>query len=99
MAVYLIAQIQINDRDEYGKYEAGFLEIFSKYPGEILVVSEDAVILEGDWPYTRTVVLRFPSAEDAQSWYESDEYQALAQHRLRASTANIVMTEELPALG
>jgi uncharacterized protein (DUF1330 family) len=95
MAVYIIAQIQINDRDEYGKYEAGFLEIFSKSPGEILVVSEDPIILEGDWPYTRTVVVKFPSAEDAMSWYKSDEYQALAQHRFRASSGNIIMVDQL----
>ena len=96
MAVYIIAQLEINDREEYGKYEAGFFEIFSKYPGEFLVVSEDPVILEGDWPYTRTVVLRFPSAEDALNWYKSDEYQALAQRRLRASAANLIMVEALP---
>jgi uncharacterized protein (DUF1330 family) len=98
MAVYIIAQIQINDRDEYGKYEAGFLEVFTKSSGEILVVNEDPVILEGDWPYTQTVVVSFPSAEDALSWYRSDEYQVLAQYRLRASIGNIVMVEALPAL-
>jgi len=41
MSAYIIGLIEIHDRDEYNKYQAGFREIFSKYGGEILVV-EDA---------------------------------------------------------
>ena len=99
MAVYIIAQIDIHDRAEYDKYQAGFLEIFSLYAGKLLVVSEDAQVVEGEWPYTRTVLIRFPSAEEARRWYEAPEYQALAQHRFRASRANVVMAEGLPDMG
>lgn len=98
MAVYIIAQLEIHDRQEYEKYESGFFDIFSKYSGEFLVISEDPVVLEGNWPYKRTVVLRFPSAEEAMEWYESTEYQDLAQHRFRASNANLVMVEALPSM-
>jgi uncharacterized protein (DUF1330 family) len=96
MAVYIIAQIGIHDRAEYEKYSDGFLDVFVKYQGELLVVSEDPVVVEGEWPYTRTVVIRFPSADEARRWYESPEYQAIAQHRYRAATANAVIVEELP---
>ncbi len=95
MAVYIIAQICIHDRAEYEQYQAGFLDIFARYPGELLVVAENPVVVEGEWPYTRTVLLRFPSAEDARRWYESPEYQALAQHRFRASRANVIIAEAL----
>lgn len=95
MAVYIIAQLSIHDRTEYERYQAGFLEIFARYTGELLVVSENPVVVEGEWPYTRTVLLRFPSAEDARRWYESPEYQALAQHRFRAATANVIIAEAL----
>ncbi len=98
MAVYLIAQIDIHDREEYQKYEAGFLEIFSEYQGEILVVNEDPVVIEGEWPYTRTVVLRFPSVEEAMRWGESSEYQVIAQHRFRAATTNAIMVEGIQPL-
>ena len=96
MAVYVIAQIGIHDRAEYEKYADGFLDVFARHQGELLVVSENPVVVEGEWPYTRTVLMRFPSAEDAQRWYTSPEYQAIAQHRFRASTANAVIVEELP---
>jgi uncharacterized protein (DUF1330 family) len=96
MPVYIIAQISIHDRAEYDRYRAGFSAVFARYKGELLVVSEDPVILEGQWPYIRTVLIRFPSADEARRWYESPDYQAIAQHRFRASTGNIVMVEELP---
>ena len=90
MANYLIAQINIHDRDEYAKYAAGFAEIFSQYEGKMLAVDEAPESLEGEWPYTRTVLIEFPNDEDAMAWYKSPEYQKLAKHRFAASSANLV---------
>ena len=95
MPVYLIAQIEITDRDEYSKYEAGFMDIFSKYKGELVAVDEQTRTLEGEWPYTRTVLLRFPEEAEADRWYGSPEYQALVQHRFAASKGNIVLVKGL----
>ena len=47
MSVYLIAQINIHDRDRYGQYEVGFMEIFAQYGGEMLAVEESPTVLEG----------------------------------------------------
>ncbi len=91
MTHYLIAQINIEDRTGYANYEAGFMAIFSKYDGKMLAVDEAAVSLEGEWPYTRTVLIEFPDAASARAWYDSDEYQALAAYRYASSQANIVM--------
>ena len=80
MAVYLMAQIQIRDRGRYGQYEVGFMDIFRQYQGKVLSVDEAPQILEGEWPHTRTVLIEFPTREEANAWYESEEYQALARH-------------------
>jgi uncharacterized protein (DUF1330 family) len=93
MSAYIIGLIEIHDRDEYNQYQAGFRKIFSKYNGEILVVEEAPTLLEGAWPHTRTVVLRFADEHEAKRWYESEQYQALAQHRFRASTANVILAK------
>ena len=95
MSVYIVAQIDIHDRAEYEKYQAGFMEVFERYAGELLSVSEDPIVAEGEWPWTRTVLIHFPSAEEARAWYGSAEYQELVQHRHRASKANIVLVEGL----
>ena len=95
MSVYLIAQINIEDREAYSRYESGFSDIFSGYGGTILSVDETPETLEGGWAYTRTVLLEFPSDEMALSWYRSPEYQDLAKYRFGSSAANIVMVRGL----
>jgi uncharacterized protein (DUF1330 family) len=61
----------------------------------LLAVDESPTVIEGEWPHTRTVLLSFPSAEAMKAWYGSPEYQALAQHRFNASTAQVAMVNAL----
>lgn len=96
MSFYLIAQIDIVDRDGYQLYEAGFMEIFSRYKGTVLSVDEQPKLLEGSWPFTRSVLISFSSEADAMDWYHSEEYQTLAKHRFSSSSANIVGINGLP---
>ena len=90
MSAYIIALIEIHDREEYNKYRAGFREIFSQHEAESLVAEEEPTVLEGEWPYTRTVVLRFADENEAKRWYESNQYQTLVQHRFRAAKTNLI---------
>ncbi len=91
MSVYIIAEITITDREQYRRYEAGFMDVFGDFEGRILAVDEAPEVLEGEWPATRTVLIEFPSAAAAHAWYDSAAYQELAQHRFRASTGNVVL--------
>jgi uncharacterized protein (DUF1330 family) len=96
VGVYVVAQIRIHDREAYGRYELGFMEIFAQYGGEMLAVDEAPVTLEGQWDHTRTVIIRFASSADARAWYDSDAYQDLAQHRWDGSAADIAIVAGLP---
>ncbi len=91
MSCYFIAQIKIRDPREYQHYLDGFDEVFSHYRGEVVAVDDTPVVLEGEWPYTRAVVIRFPNEDEARRWYESPEYQGLAAHRVNASNADIIL--------
>ena len=71
MSVYLIAQININSRERYAQYEAGFMEIFAQYGGEMLAVDEAPTVLDGQWPHTRTVLIRFADKVLADAWYRA----------------------------
>ena len=95
MPIYIVALINIEDRDTYARYEAGFMEIFDRYEGELLAVDEAVKELEGSWEYMRTVIIQFPDEAAARSWYDSDDYQALAQHRFAASAANLAIVQGL----
>ena len=91
MSAYVVARITIHDRTRYGQYEAGFMQIFEQYQGTLLSVDEAPEVLEGAWPVTRTVLIAFPDAGQAHAWIDSDEYQALAQHRFAASDSEVVL--------
>src|ERR1700751_6134579 len=94
---FVIVQIVINDRGGYHGYEtAGHLQIFDRFSGKVVGVAEDVEIVEGSWPFTRTVLIEFPSKELARAWYESDEYQAVAGLRHGSATSNLVMVSGLP---
>ena len=93
MPVYIVAELTIEDRAEYARYEAGFMEIFQNYRGEVLAVDEQPQVIEGEWKHSRTVLLRFPDAAEAERWYGSPEYRAIAQHRWKASRANVAILQ------
>jgi uncharacterized protein (DUF1330 family) len=94
MTVYAIALLTITDRGRYGAYQSGFMEIFNRYSGKLLAVDEAPTVKEGDWPHTRTVLIEFPDAEAFDAWFNSPEYQALAQHRHAASTGSIAVIKK-----
>jgi len=92
MSAYMVAQIQINDPEEYKKYLAGFLPIFERYGGELLATSNcETEVIEGEWAYPRTVIMKFPSTEHAHNWHNDSEYKALAEHRWRSAQENLVL--------
>jgi uncharacterized protein (DUF1330 family) len=94
MSVYIINNMVIHDREEYGKYVRAFLPIFLKYHGEVVALQDNPTALEGAWPYSRTVILRMPSAEKTREWYESPEYQAIAAYRWKSTESNVVILPE-----
>jgi uncharacterized protein (DUF1330 family) len=94
---FVVVQIAINDRDGYHQYEtAGHLEIFERFSGKLVGLDEDAEIVEGSWPCTRTVLIEFPSKQLARAWYESDEYQAVVGLRHGSATSNLVIVSGYP---
>jgi uncharacterized protein (DUF1330 family) len=95
MAVYIINNMTIHDRAEYDAYLRGFMDVFRRYQGEVLAVADAPEPMEGEWPFDRTVLLRFPSRAEALRWAESPEYRAIAQHRLKGTKSNVVILPEL----
>ena len=94
MTAFVVAQIQIEDREEYQKYLDGFLPSFARHGGEILATTKNTTeVMEGEWAYPATVILKFPSVQAAHEWHSDPEYVELVVHRHRASKANLVIVE------
>ncbi len=96
LPAYIVAAVTINDQDTYRQYQRGFGAILRQYEGELVAISNDPTILEGEWPETLTVLLRFASREQALEWYNSEEYQELAKIRRPASTADFILIDGRP---
>jgi uncharacterized protein (DUF1330 family) len=95
MGVYLLAEIEIADREAYEQYQERTRGVLPKFGGEVLATEEAPVVLEGEWPATRTVLVRFADEEHALQWFHSDEYRAAVVHRRRGAKANLVLLKGL----
>ncbi|MCX6238536.1 MAG: DUF1330 domain-containing protein [Bacteroidia bacterium] len=95
MSYYFVAQIKINDNAEYQKYIDKAGEIFEKFKGEYLSVDNAPKIIEGNWNYTRAVLIRFENKNDFNNWYNSPEYQNILMHRLHAADCDTILLKGL----
>jgi uncharacterized protein (DUF1330 family) len=66
MTAYVIAQLDVHDSEEFGKYLAGFGPVFKRHGGEVIGRSPEAEIVEGEWAFPRTIIMRFPTTDDAR---------------------------------
>ncbi|QGY42652.1 DUF1330 domain-containing protein [Maribellus comscasis] len=91
MSYYFVANIKIRDTREYQKYIDKAGEIFKKFNGEYLSVENEPQLLEGEWDYTRFVLIQFKTKEDFDEWYNSDDYQKILKHRLNAAKCDTLL--------
>jgi uncharacterized protein (DUF1330 family) len=90
---YAIVRVNISDEDRYADYRAGTVASLEPYEGRFIVRGGATECVEGSWDVDRTVVIEFPSIDQARAWYHSDGYQQLASIRREASDADFVLVE------
>ncbi|MEZ5822473.1 MAG: DUF1330 domain-containing protein [Xanthobacteraceae bacterium] len=91
MSVYIIAQLKFTERARYDRYQSRFMGVFTKFKGRLLVADERPVVLEGEWPRDKVVIMEFPDAEAAREFQESPEYREIAVDR-KAGADAVVLT-------
>ena len=91
MSVYFMASIRMRDSLEYQKYLDRSEEIFARYKGSYLAVDKQPEVLEGEWKYSRAVLIRFDSKEDFETWYRSDDYQEILKFRCAAADCDTIL--------
>jgi uncharacterized protein (DUF1330 family) len=88
---YVIFIENITDEAAYQGYVAKAAGSVMQSGGSAIVLHDDAEVLEGEWPWKRTVILEFESVDKAREWYNSPEYQAIVGERHAAADANAVI--------
>lgn len=99
--VYVVANFEVHNKDEYRKYEKGFFPILKKHGGDFFTYDDNTVTFEGEAPRSgRMVLFTFPSEAAATAWYNDPEYQAISEFR-RAGTKMqfLTMLHGLPPRG
>jgi uncharacterized protein (DUF1330 family) len=88
--VHLIGQFTIDDADRYRDYALDFSPILKAHGGEIVTYDDNVTLLEGERVSGRTVIIRFESEEACLTWWNSPEYQEIAEHRRAATTTTLI---------
>lgn len=84
--VYVAAQIQVEDWETYRKeYMPKTFERITAHGGEVLIATEEAEELEGEWDGNWTVLIEFPSETAAHEFMQDDEYVEVMSARHEAS--------------
>lgn len=94
MAAYVIADVEVLDREAIKEYQKRVPETLAPFGGRFLVRGGACETLEGDWQPQRVVVIEFPDADSAKAWYNSPAYQEMLPIRWRHSRARFLFIAE-----
>lgn len=93
MPAFVIVEIDISDPEKYNAYKELTPATISAYGGKFVLRGNPVTVLEGEWNHERLVMLKFPTKEKAEAWYNSEGYQHAKSVREGAAKANFLLTE------
>jgi uncharacterized protein (DUF1330 family) len=93
MPAYLIADVNVTDKDAYETYRTQVMPIVKQYGGRFLVRGGKIETVEGDWRPSRIIVLQFADLAAVRRFYDSKEYRAIIEFRHRAASTRLIFVE------
>ncbi|MGA1579937.1 MAG: DUF1330 domain-containing protein [Luminiphilus sp.] len=93
MTAYIIVEAIVHDPETFSAYAKKVPAIVAQFGGEYLVLGGPQQSLEGDWSHSRVVMHRWPSAEQAKAFWESDEYAAAKPLRAGTGEFRVILVE------
>jgi uncharacterized protein (DUF1330 family) len=94
---YVVAEIQVTNPEGYAGYRELSTAAAAQYGGQFIVRGGAREQFEGEdenhnsgW---RTVIIEFPSMEQARTWYNSPEYSAARAVRQANSSGRLLLVE------
>lgn len=88
---YVHAVVTVTEQAGYDRYRAGVAATVEAYGGRFLVRGGAPDVREGNRPVAHTVILEFPSIDQAKAWYDGPEYAALKALRMASATTDLVL--------
>jgi len=95
---YVIVDMKVSDHQQYQQYMADAPAAVKAFGGEYLVRGGRHAVMEGQWQPSRIAMLRFPSFEQAQAFYDAEQYRAARAKREGATEFfNMILVEGVAA--
>ena len=85
MSVVFIVAIDVTDFAAYQEYLVGARPLVEAAGGKYLAKTGEIVVLEGDFVPNRLAIIEWPSAEQADAFYNSAEYAPMKAIRQRSA--------------
>ena len=93
MRALFIFQENLRNHEQFDAYRKLVMATLAPFEGKFLARGGRSTVIEGDWPFERTVVIEFPSRDHADGWYNSKAYQDILPLRLGSMTCNAVIVD------
>ncbi|MCE7056714.1 DUF1330 domain-containing protein [Algoriphagus sp. AGSA1] len=93
MAAYVIVEVDISDPEKYNAYKELTPATVLAFGGRFVLRGQPVTVLEGEWNHERLVMLKFPTKEKAEAWFNSEGYQHAKSVREGAAKANFLLIE------
>ncbi len=92
----VVATVKIQDPTKFQEYAKLSGATVKAHGGAPIARGQLDTDLTGEPDHNVVAVIRFPSTEDAKSWYKSPDYQALIPLREEAADVSIVIYQMPP---
>jgi uncharacterized protein (DUF1330 family) len=93
MPAYLMAFVNVTNREQYAKYVQATPAVVAEFGGRFIARGGQTATLEGNQETRRVVLIEFPSFERAQAFYRSATYTAAKALRAGAAEATLVVVD------
>ena len=90
MSAYVIMDVEIFDIEQYMQFMQRVRPFIEQWGGRYLARGGEFRVYEGDYEPRRLVLLEFPSLDDWDLFYFSDEYQTLKPLRDQCSHSRLI---------
>lgn len=93
MPAYVVVQVSVNDPAPYERYKLLAPPSITKHGGRYLVRGAPVETLEGTWHPSRFVILEFPTADAARTWWSSEHYKPAKAIRHASADTEMILVE------
>ncbi len=91
MASFIVGVVSKHDLDRYQDYAMAGFRLIDGVAVEV-ALAESPEVLEGDFPGTSMIIMKFADDDAARKWYDSEGYQEVIPIRHASADTHFVIT-------